>query len=88
MELSDEDFLLQLDGSLEAQDEGPPQDEAEDEKLLASDVAEDLSLGLDQDLHLQHQHEQQQQEEQHQQEEQQQQDQENQEDFFINDDVE
>ena len=86
MDDSDEDFLLQLDGCLEAQDEAPPQDQPEDEKLLASDVAEDLSLGLDQDLDLQQQ-EQQQQEEQHQQQEQQQQ-QQNQQDFFINDDVE
>ena len=99
MDDSDKDFLLQLDGCLEgvtpltqdpAQDEAPTQDQdqPEDEKLLASDVAEDLSLGLDQDLDLQHQQEQQQQEEQHQQQEQQQQEQENQQDFSINDDVE
>ena len=84
MELSDEDFLLQLDGSLEAQDEGPPQDEAQDEKLLSSDVIEDFGLGLDQDLHLQHQEEQQ---EQHQ-EGQPQQEEHKQEDFFIDEDVE
>ena len=95
MDVSDEDFLLQLDGCLDgvtpltqAQDDAPPQDQdqPEDEKLLASDVAEDLALGLDQDLDLQQQ-EQQQQQEQHQQQEQQQ-EQQNQQDYYINDDVE
>ena len=91
MAVSDEDFLLQLDGLVEgvtpltqAQDNATPdvEHQPEGEKLLA----DDLALGLDQDLELQQQ-EQQQQQEQHQQQEQQQ-EQQNQQDYYINHDVE
>ena len=74
MAVSDEDFLLQLDGLVEGvtpltQDDATPEDDhhPDGEKLLA----DDLELGVDQDLESQQQEEQQQQE-QHQQEEQQQ----------------
>ena len=74
MAVSDEDFLLQLDGLVEGvnpltQNDATPEDDhhPDGEKLLA----DDLELGADQDLESQHQEEQQQQE-QHQQEEQQQ----------------
>ena len=88
MAVSDEDFLLQLDGLVEgvtpltqAQDDATPEDDhhPDGEKLLA----DDLELGLDQDLESQQQEEQQQ-EEQHQQEEQQQE----QHNYYINHDVE
>ena len=88
MDVSDEDFMLQLDGLVEgvtpltqARDNAMPdvEHQPEGEKLLA----DDLELGLDQDLESQQQEEQQQQE-QHQQEEQQQE----QHNYYINHDVE
>ena len=86
MAVSDEDFLLQLDGLVEGvtpltQDDATPEDDhhPDGEKLLA----DDLELGLDQDLQLQQQEEQQQQEQDQQQEQQQEQH-----NYYINHDVE
>ena len=76
MAVSDEEYLLQLDGLVEGvtpltQDDATNEDNHHPEKLLVDDQV-DLELGADQDLMESQQQEEHQQQEQHQQEEQQQ----------------